>query len=497
MVKKFGFNAFYVIYMLFCLWIFAAGFTRAEGSFLGNGVMMCVMAAAFGILAFVAAKAKEISEKAFKIAVLLMLCIFYIAVTAFGIVTMTAPVSDLEVLVRVADHWLKNGNIVDYSYYFTICKNTLGNGIFIYLMFIPLHMLSIDIRSDMAECWGIAVNCLMLLLAMYCLYRIAARVVKNRNFLLLFLFTCCCYIPFYLWAHRYYSDTLSLPFLPLGVLLYIKARENIGKKKILYALLCGVSLWLGYFIRGGIVIVLVAVVIFSAFCDKKDFIKTGLCVLIAFAVTMFGWNTYVNNNSWIDYSNKARDDFPLTMWLMYGAHGEGNYSDEDVTLLKSYPDYASRKAVASEKLKEYYSQYNLKSYIEFLDLKYGITYGNGLFDTEQYLNNQRHGNFTHYFLLDGMPFTPLFRYIANGLHFFTVLMAVISGVINWRKKQWNAPMLMQIILVGNIIFFSFWETKARYAFGITPVLLFLTVYSLKEIAEFAAKKISFKKHIKM
>ena len=164
---------------------------------------------------------------------------------------------------------------------------------------------------------------------------------------------------------------------------------------------------------------------------------------------------------------------------------------------KSYPDYAIRKAMASEKLKEYYSQYNLKSYIEFLDLKYGITYGNGLFDTEQYLNNQRHGNFTHYFLLDGMPFTPLFRYIANGLHFFTVLMAVISGVINWRKKQWNAPMLMQIILVGNIIFFSFWETKARYAFGITPVLLFLTVYSLKEIAEFAAKKISFKKHIKM
>ena len=493
MIKKFSFNAFYIIYAVFSTWILLSGFFAADGSFAGNGVMMCGMLFAFGILAFVAAKAPQIAEKPYKIAVAFMFAIFYIALTSFGIITMTAPVSDLEVLVRVADHWLKNGNIVNYSYYFTICKNTLGNAIFIYLMFIPMHLLGIDIRSDMAECWGIAVNCLMLVLAVYCLYRIAVRILKNRNFQMVFLLLCMCCIPFYLWAHRYYSDTLSLPFLSLSVLLYLKARENNGKKKIIFSVLCGISLWVGYFIRGGIVIVLVAIVLFSAFCDKKDFIRTGLCILMAFIITMCGWNLYVNNNSWIDYSNKARDDFPLTMWLMYGAHDEGNYSDEDVTLLKSYPDYESRKAVAKEKLKEYYSQYNLKSYLEFLNLKYGITYGNGLFDTEQYLNNQRHGNFTHYFLLDGMPFTALFRYVANGLHFFTVAMAVVSGFINWRKKQWNVPMLMQIILLGNIIFFSFWETKARYAFGIIPVLIFLAVYSLKEIAEFAADKVNFKK----
>lgn len=488
MIKKFSFNAFYIIYTIFTLWIFVSGFLAADGSMPGNAVMMCCMLFIFGVLAFVAVKTKPISQKTYKIAVAAMLVVFYTGITAFGIVTMTVPISDLEVLVRVADHWLKNGNILDHSYYFTICKNTLGNGIFIYLIFIPLHMLGIDIHSDMAECWGIAVNCLMILLAVYCLYRIAVRVIRNRNLELLFLLLCCCYIPFYLWAHRYYSDTLSLPFLSLGVLMYLKSRENSGKKQIGYSLLCGAALWLGYFIRGGIVIVLIAVVLFSAFCDKKDFIKTGFCTLIAFFTVMCVWNVYVNNNSWIDYSNKARDDFPLTMWLMYGAHGEGNYSDEDVTLLKSYPDYESRKAAAGEKLKEYYSQYNLKTYLKFLNLKYGITYGNGLFDTEQYLNNQRHGNFTHYFLLDGMPFTPLFRYAANGLHFFTLLMAVASGFVNWSKKQWNIPMLMQIILIGNIIFFSFWETKARYAFGITPVLIFLTIYCLCEAAKFAAEK---------
>ena len=493
MFKKLSFNAFYIVYAVFSIWIFLSGFLSADGSITGNGVMMCGFLFVFCVLGFAAAKAPQISEKPYRIAVVLMFAVFYIALTAFGIVTMTVPVSDLEVLVRAADHWLKNGSIVDYSYYFTICKNTLGNAIFIYLMFIPMHLLGIDIHSDIAESWGVAINCFMILLAVYCLYRIAVRVLKNRNFQLLFLLLCCCYIPFYLWAHRYYSDTLSLPFLSLSVLLYLKAREHTGKNKIILSILCGISLWVGYFLRGGIVIVLVAVVLFSAFLDKKDFIKTGLCVAISFAVTMSGWNIYVNNCDWIDYSNKARDDFPLTMWLMYGAHNEGNYSDEDVTLLKSYPDFESRKTVAKEKLKEYYSQYNLKSYLEFLNLKYGITYGNGLFDTEHYLNNQRHGNFTHYFLLEGMPFTSLFRYAANGLHFFTLIMSVASGFINWRKKQWNVPMLIQIILIGNIIFFSFWETKARYAFGITPVLIFLTVYSLKEFAVYASGKISIKK----
>ena len=233
MIKKFSFNAFYIIYTIFCLWIFIAGFTSAEGSITGNGVMMCGMAVVFGLLGIVATKLKEIPEKAYKFAVAIMFVLFYIAITTFGIITMTAPISDLEVLVRVADHWLKEGNIVNYSYYFTICKNTLGNAIFIFLMFIPMHLLGIDIRSDMAECWGIAINCLMLLLAVYCLYRIVVRVVKNRNMHLVFLLLCCCYIPFYLWAHRYYSDTLSLPFLSLSVLLYIKARETGGKKKIL------------------------------------------------------------------------------------------------------------------------------------------------------------------------------------------------------------------------------------------------------------------------
>lgn len=491
MIKKFGFNAFYVIYTLLSGWVFLSAVSNVEGGILGNSVVTGGMLIIFGILSFVAVNAKEIPVKTYRALVLAGFVAFFVCIFVFGTITMTAPLSDLAVLIEAADYWLENGNILSYSYYFTICKNTLGNCIFIYLMFLPCHRLGINIYSDIAECWGIAINSLMIVLTVYCMYRIAVRLFKNRNCQLLFLLMCYCYIPFYLWAHRYYSDTLSLAFLPLGILMYIKARENSGKNKIIYSVLCGISLWIGYFIRGGIIIVLVAIVLYSAFCDDKQFIKTGLRILLSFAITMVCWNKYVDSCRWIDYSNKAIDDYPLTMWFMYGAHGEGNYNDDDVNLLNNCPDYASRKELAREKLKEYYSQYTVNSYLEFLTLKFGITYGNGLFDTEKYLNNQRHSNFTHYFLLDGMPYTAAFRYITNGLHIFTLIMAFISGLVNWKNKQWNTTMLMQIILVGNFIFFSFWETKARYAFGITPVLVYLSLFTIVKIAVFISEKVRY------
>ena len=407
MIKKFNFNSFYILYTILCGWAFLTAVLSVEGSIMGNGVVACGIGVVFFALAFILLNTKEITEKPYKYIVRISFVLFFCAIWVFGSVTMTVPLSDLEVLVKAADYWLKNGNIIPYSYYFTICKNTLGNCLFIALIFWPCHKMGIDINSDAAECWGIAVNCLMIVATVYCLYRIAVRLLKNRNTQLLFLLVCYCYIPFYLWAHRYYSDTLSLVFLPLSILLYIKAKENNGK--LMYAVMCGVSLWTGYFIRGGIIIVLVAIVLYSAFCDGKQFLKNGLRVMLAFLTTMFCWNTYVDNCKWIDYSNKAIDDYPLTMWFMYGAHGEGNYNDDDVNLLKDCPDYASRKELAARKLKEYYSQYTAESYLDFLTLKFGITYGNGLFDTEKYLNNQRHGNFTHYFLLDGMPYTALFH----------------------------------------------------------------------------------------
>ncbi|MBQ3008927.1 MAG: hypothetical protein IJD80_04995, partial [Oscillospiraceae bacterium] len=417
MLKKIGFNAFYAIFAVFSLWTTIAGFAYSSGK-ISNNIILSVFFAglifAAGILFY---RCREISEKHYKAAVFVFFLIYFLVLTAFGSITMTVPVSDLEVLVKAAAHRLEEKSLVAYSSYFTICRNTLGNELFIILMFLPAYSMGLDIFSDKAEVWGIAVNCAMIVLTVLFMWILAKRIMKNRNMELFFLLLCAAYIPYYLWAHRYYSDTLSLAFLPLSVMLYDNSRNSTGINKIAWSVATGVSIWLGYFIRGSIIIVLVAIAIYSVFCDKKDFFKTGFVVVLSFIITMNCWNYYEYHNDWIDFSNDEKYMYPTTMWFLYGAHDEGNYSDYDVSAMKALPTYTERKAVASQMLKDYYSQYDAKSYLEFLTLKYGKTWGNGRFDAENYLNNQRHGNFTHNFLIDGMPFTALFTYVANGLHF--------------------------------------------------------------------------------
>lgn len=483
MLKKLGFNVFYIIFALFSVWTALSGLVYAGGKTANNILISAAFIALITAAGVIFYKMPQISEKSYKTAVPILFILFYILLTAFGTTTMTVPISDLEVLVKAADSLLENSNLIDYSYYFTICRNTLGNCLFIALMFLPLYKMGINIFTDKAEMWGIAVNCFMIVLTVFFMWKLAKRVLKNRNMEIFFILLCSSYIPYYLWAHRYYSDTLSLMFLPLSVLLYDNSRNAEGYKKPLWSAACGISIWAGYFLRGSIAVVLVAIIIFSAFCDRKDFFKTGFVAALTFAAALNCWDFYVHNNNWIDFSNDAIDCYPAAMWLMYGAHGEGNYCEEDVTYMSSLPDYQSRKEAAAGKLAEYYSRYNSKSYVKFLTLKYGKTWGNGRFDAENYLNNQRRGNFTHKFLIDGMPYTALFTYIANGLHFAALFLNIIGIWLNFKNKQWNIPMLLQIIFLGNILFLSFWETKARYALGATPVILFITVFAVKTICD--------------
>ncbi len=496
MLKKFGFNAFYIIFALFSLWTFVAGILYSQPKPVNNLIMSFIFTAIITVTGILFYKAGEIGEKQYKIIVPLLFLLYWLALTTFGSITMTPAISDLEVLVNAADKFLEDGHILGYSYYFTICRNTLGNALFIAMMFLPLHRMGINIFTDTAEIWGIAVNSLMIVLTVVCLWKLAKRIFKNRNMEIFLILLSCAYIPYYLWAHRYYSDTLSLMFLPLSVLLYDNSRSAEGNKKLLWSVLSGLVIWLGYFIRGSIIICAVAIAIFSFFTDGKDFIKTGLTVVLAFVIAMFSWNTYVHNCSWIDFSNDRKDNFPATMWLMYGAHDEGNYSEEDVRWLETFPDYASRKEAAAQKLKYYYSQYDVKSYLEFLTLKYGKTWGNGRFDAENYLNNQRHGNFTHNFLIDGMPYTALFCYVANGLHFSLLILNLISVLFNFKNKHWNIPMLMQIIYLGNILFLSIWETKSRYALGASPVILFMAVWGIINICNIINNPVDLKQQEK-
>ncbi len=481
MIKKTGYYAFYFIFSLLFLWIFFASFSGADGSFKGKFITTAAFRIILAAAGIFCAGLREISEKSYKRTVRISLLLFFVMLTVFGCITMTYHLSDLEVLVEAADYMLQNGDILPYSAYFTVCENTLGNRIFIYLIFLPMKLSGIDIHRPLAECFGIAVNCRMIVLSVYLWLKITEKSVKNRNFSLLFLFLSILYIPYYLWAHRYYSDTLSLAFIPLTLLLFEKSCEEKERKGYVYRAIAAFSLWTGYFIRGSVAICLPAIIIFSLFSTDKEKIKKAFSLLLSFIVIVGVRNYVIKHNRYIDYSDYEVNKYPAEMWLMYGAHDDGNYNDPDVDLLREYPDLSSRREIAKEKLKEYYSEYTLKTYIQFLTHKFGITWGSGMFDSEKYLCEQRDPDFTYKFLVKGQPLYASFRYICDGLQLALMAFCRVSPLVMIKKKEYDITMLSGIILLGNALFLCFWETKARYAFSSMPIVLFLVVFFLHEV----------------
>ncbi|MFI3169777.1 MAG: glycosyltransferase family 39 protein [Faecalibacterium sp.] len=471
MLKKIATYGFLALFLATMLWVSTAawlGVSQPAGNVLLVAVLLCAFFVA--LYRFVLQRADALSPRKQQLTVGILLLLFVAIATVLGCLTMTYPVSDLEVLCDAVTYWVQKGNLLRYSYYFNVCANTLGNCIFLYCIFKPLSYVGLFMGDDAAECIAIFVNVLMLALALFLLYRITTRLLPKFSAQLLFLLLSLSFAPYYLWAHRYYSDTLSMPFAPLAIWLYLRSSETEHRaKQIGYGFAAGLCLWVGYFIKGSVLIALPALLIFAVFAlPWKKCLLFCLPLLIGLCLCFGVWEVYRHNNNWISYNSEAKYKYPATMWLLYGAHGDGNYNDDDVNYLASFSTYAERSVAAKERLAEYYSVYTPASYLSFLTTKFTATWSGAQYDAEGYLTASRHGNWTHYFIMEGQPYYALTQYYCNGWHYAFLAMLLLSTAAALYRPRWDAGFLLRICLFGLTLFLCFWETKPRYLLSFAP-----------------------------
>ncbi len=472
MLKKIAGYGFLSLFLCSMLWVSVAAWQGVSQSAINVLLVALVLCAFFALVyRLILQKADALTPRKMHWLVGGLLLAFTAFATLFGCLTMTYPVSDLEILCNAVAYWIEHGHLLQYSYYFTVCSNTLGNCIFLYAIFKPLSYFGLTIGTDAAEGIAIFINVLMLTLSIFLLYRIATRILPRHGQQLLFLVLSLSFAPYYLWAHRYYSDTLAMPFVPLAIWLYLRASESTQtRKQIAYSAAIGVCLWVGFFIKGSALIALPALLIFAVFTQRpRALLRLCLPMLLSLCLCMGGWELYRHNNSWINYENEAYDNYPSTMWLLYGAHGDGNYADEDVTYLASFETYQERADAAKERLIGYYSEYSPASYLTFLNTKFAATWSNGEYDAQLYLSASRNSNWTHYFIMENQPLYALTNYYCNGWHYAFLAMLLLSTAAALRKAEWDAGFLLRICLFGLVLFLCFWETKPRYLFSFAVV----------------------------
>jgi 4-amino-4-deoxy-L-arabinose transferase-like glycosyltransferase len=359
----------------------------------------------------------------------------------------------------------------------------------------------------------LAFNVLSLWVSYVFIYLIAKKVVPDNFRPLLTAFIAALFPVFYVYTPIYYTDTLSMPFTVLCVYFAITALEHSRKnahkfnvKMLISTALSAVFLTIGYSIKGSVIVLLPALLIFflltgivetrhkkillSVLRFKKRLIKTALvkklqmCAVLA--VVFVGVNILVGTLMAIPhiYTDDSRYEyeFPKIHWVMMGMQGNGGYSDNDYHLTFSSGNKDEKTTADKTVLKQRIKDYKPQDFITLIFFRKATrTWCDGTyFINHNYLSN----NFIN---------SDIFKYSANVLNYALLIMLVRSfwlgarnGAMNGARKNPSPKnylpytLLFRIILCGIFLLLLAWETRSRYLINFTPFLLLLQISDINK-----------------
>ncbi|MDD4849440.1 MAG: hypothetical protein PHO10_01925 [Gemmiger sp.] len=396
-------------------------------------------------------------------------------------------ISDMGVVYDTLAEFLAYGHPVQNNDYYIICNNNLGLALVLYGFYALAGWFGIRPDAGAGITAGICLNCVCIFVAML-LFSYAARLLASKQSVQL-LFLCCAalFAPLYLWSPYFYSDTLCLPWLAGALVLYLRWQQSPGLSPG-WALAFGGAVFVGYAIKGSVVVVLVAGLLVLLVAPPKAATRTRLAgAAAAMLFTFVGlWGGYqAFQAQYLDWADREAVCFPTELWLCYGSHGEGDYADEDANDCRLQPTLDARQALMRQRIAENYAARTPVGNLDFILHKAVRTWGDGEYGAPEYLAAPLRPTFAARFVLYGQPgFMPLLYYCQAWQYLLLALNAVgaLLALRGGAASPLRAAFLPRLALFGAIFFFSFWETKPRYALHFAPVLLLCGVLALAQLA---------------
>lgn len=467
---------FYAGFALLWGWIFINSVLRWDHNGLAALCLGLGMGAAFWALdRWLLTRLERLSKKSWSVCAGIVFALYAAAFCWMAWLMAEVPIMDHEAIIRTLPQLLKTGEFGPYSGYYIVCNNNLGLALLLGGWYKLASIFGFVPGNDLAGVLpGILLNCIALLGSVALMCKIARRVFgSNRSVALTFLLAAG-FAPFWLYSPCFYSDTLSLPFGLLAVLAFTYW-VNEEKPAVRLALLAGMaaSAFVGFAIKGSVVVVLAALMI-QFFLQKSPVqaLKSTVALVLVFAALLGGYKA-VQRTGLIDWTDEDKLTLPLSLWFCYGSHDEGNYSQEDVDLATSVDTLAERKELIAQRIRQNYASYSPAELAEFMTKKAAITWGDGLYNAEEFLETQQRANWTHFFIIKGQPgYMPVVYYCQGYLYMVQMFMLLLL-LSRIKAGKPDTITLCAMSVLGLVIFLSFWETKARYAFQFTPFLLLL------------------------
>lgn len=369
--------------------------------------------------------------------------------------------------------FLRDGtrNLVSYDYYLVYPNNVLLCTLYYWKMSVlkvfgivseRSLLLVITIMNSVIS----NVTCLLI-------YSLLKKKTSNKYVLFGYLLSLLL-LAFSPWNLIPYSDQLAL-IIPITIYYVYDKDCNLTIKYLIIGLLTII----GYNLKPQSIIIVIAIIIVSVFNINKEKIKNSikpiLITLVVLLVTITGFNMYSKS---LGFSNNKDQEIGIVHYVKMGLNKEtiGTYSQDDVNATLYCETKELRTQYNIDIIKERLNDFGITGYLDFLTKKLCITFTDGTFswgkEGDFYQKEYSSSSvFNDFYYNDGSYFS-IYSNIQTTC-WFVILISIILQIVNKGENS-----ILELTIVGIILFQLIFETRARYLLVNVPLLICIAMISL-------------------
>ena len=306
------------------------------------------------------------------------------------------------------------------------------------------------------------------------------------------------FAPFYLYVPICYTDTFSMPVVVGGVywiIYYAKNHVTMSRwSRILHLLGLGAVLFLGFKLKGSLIVILIAALMYFYFkFECRKFVKIIVSLMIGFSIAAIAWGQGVKVLGFISDEEYDQYQFPATHWIMMGLEGLGNFNPDDVGYTLSFSTYDEKKEATVAKIFERVEKLGCEGVVKQFykkSVNYGWNYGTCY--AERYIGDfgdmPIRRNILHEFVLSQGKWHQQFYLITQSIWLFFFGAAILEFVLGVKNCNYES-LLLRLIIFGCMLFFMIWETHPRYILNYTPIVIIAGAMQLDHLLSKIKEKV--------
>ena len=292
----------------------------------------------------------------------------------------------------------------------------------------------------------------------------------------------------WLYGPIFYTDTLSMPFVSLGI--YLAQRWSEGKRSPWLAAAMGLAAFLAFRLKPTAFFLYLALVLLWVL-RRGGALKAVAAGLAVFAVCMAGWQVWLGHNPVLDTGAIEEYRLPPLHYVMMGLKNPGGYDESDHLASQALPDAAARTAHAKEEILRRLADYGPLGFLDHLRQKLAYTWADGSwFGSHKLGIDPIAPGVLQQWVADTGEHWPAFRTLVNAQQLLICLGLAACAFCQARRGEQADGLLWAalVTLLGAGLFLLVWETRSRYLVGLLPLILAVSARGLGDIFSLRPKK---------